>query len=475
MKIQLYLPRIPDALSEWFTIKRLETRLFPADDFQLRWVEKVTVSVFRYSFYFLLAAFCSTPSSAAYLHHEGNKLLDSAGNVVRLTGVNWFGFETSNMAPHGLWARDWLGMLMQIKSMGFNCIRLPFCDSMLDSNSMPQSITYYGSDPYRGITNGAINQELQGKNSLQVMDIIIGGCRQLGLKVILDDHSRAPDGYANEMLWYTAAVPEAKWISDWVMLANRYKGDNTVVACDLNNEPHGTIQDSGAEWGTGVMAQDWRLAAERCGNAILAVNPGVLIVVEGVEQVGSDAYWWGGNLTGAQAAPVVLSHPEKLVYSAHEYGPEVFAQTWFSDPNFPQNMPAIWDKYFGYLYNSNQNHLLVGEFGILDTAADSGKAGEWFDAFLQYMGKNYSWTFWCLNPNSGDTGGLLNYDWTTVVQWKLDKLKPYMAPLIDPPGTMAVRPARQARALSQVSGSMVDAAGRRTVRGRAMTPLFQRQ
>ena len=25
-----------------------------------------------------------------------------------------------------------------------------------------------------------------------------------------------------------------------------------------------------------------------------------------------------------------------------------------------------------------------------------------------------SWTFWCLNPDSGDTGGILQYDWITV-------------------------------------------------------------
>ena len=37
------------------------------------------------------------------------------------------------------------------------------------------------------------------------------------------------------------------------------------VSTDLHNEPHGP-----ATWGDGNTANDWRLAAERAGNAILA-------------------------------------------------------------------------------------------------------------------------------------------------------------------------------------------------------------
>jgi endoglucanase len=347
--------------------------------------------------------------------------------------------------------------------MGFNCIRLPYCDRMLEPDAKVKSITTFGSDPYRGIVSGAINKELDGKSPLEVLDILIGGCRQLGLKVILDNHSRNPDGYMEEKVWTTAEVSEDKWIANWVMMAKRYKGNDAVIAFDLDNEPHGKTAEGGAQWGTGVAGKDWQAAAQKCGNAILAENPDVLIVVEGVQQVGNDNYWWGGNLIGAKTAPITLSKPEKLVYSPHEYGPEVFAQTWFSEPDFPKNMPGIWDKFFGYLVKGGQAHLLVGEFGILNQDAAEGKAGVWFDAFLQYMGKDYSWTFWCLNPNSGDTGGLLKYDWLTPEQWKLDKLKPYMAgPIGKPEGIAIRRPGlRPGRAPAAASRPPVDAAGRR--------------
>jgi hypothetical protein len=46
--------------------------------------------------------------------------------------------------------------------------------------------------------------------------------------------------------------------------------------------------------------------------------------------------------------------------------------------------------------------------------------------------KGLSWTFWCFNPNSGDTGGLLNDDWTTVNQAKLGYLTNSLAPMLGP-------------------------------------------
>jgi hypothetical protein len=78
----------------------------------------------------------------------------------------------------------------------------------------------------------------------------------------------------------------------------------------------------------------------------------------------------------------------------------------------------------------NLGHILIGEFGIKDRSAAGGKAGVWFDTVLSKLGTTYSWTFWCWNPNSGDTEGLLAYDWLTPVQWKIDALKAAMAPMI---------------------------------------------
>ena len=67
------------------------------------------------------------------LRTQGSLIVDSAGKEVVLQGVNWFGFETETHAPHGLWARDYKDMLIQIRSQGFNTIRLPFLIEALES------------------------------------------------------------------------------------------------------------------------------------------------------------------------------------------------------------------------------------------------------------------------------------------------------------------------------------------------------
>jgi endoglucanase len=199
-----------------------------------------------------------------------------------------------------------------------------------------------------------------------------------------------------------------------------------VIGADLHNEPHNDGGSTGSCWGCGDTDRDWRLAAERAGNAVLAVNPDWLILVEGVDCVNGDCGWWGGNLSGAAKYPVRLSDPSKLVYSAHEYATSVFHQKWFDDASFPNNLPAIWDGWWGYLIKEQTAPVLVGEFG--STLADP-KDATWMRSLLTYLGTGTtgaSFTYWSWNPNSGDTGGILNDDWTTINQAKQAILKPYL-------------------------------------------------
>ena len=151
---------------------------------------------------------------------------------------------------------------------------------------------------------------------------------------------------------------------------------------------------------------------------MLAANPNMLIFVEGIQTYNGSSYWWGGNLQGAGTYPVQLNVANRVVYSAHDYATSVAQQTWFSDPSFPANMPAIWDKNWGYLFNNNIAPVWVGEFGTtLQAATDQ----TWLKALVQYLrptstygADSFQWTFWSWNPDSGDTGGILKDDWQTV-------------------------------------------------------------
>jgi endoglucanase len=303
-------------------------------------------------------------------------------------------------------------MMDQIKSLGYNVIRLPFSDAMLQPGVMPNSIDY------------TKNPDLTNLTSIQVMDKVIAAAGQRGIKIILDNHrSTAGGGPEGNGLWYTSQYPESKWIADWQMLATRYRDNDTVIGADLRNEPHGD-----ACWGCGDTARDWRLAAERGGNAILAIQPNWLIIVEGIQTYNGQSIWWGGNLMGARDFPVRLNVPGRLVYSPHEYPASVAYQTWFGDSTYPNNLSALWDRFWGYLSKGNIAPIMIGEFGSkLQTTSDQ----QWFQTITAYIKQNaLGWTFWSLNPDSGDTGGLLADDWQTVVQAKQTVLQPLQYPFI---------------------------------------------
>jgi endoglucanase len=346
---------------------------------------------------------------SGFLHTQGSKIVDDTGKTVRITGINWFGFETSNHAPHGLWSRSMGALLDVIKNLGYNTIRLPYANDLFDAGSTPNGIDF-GQNP-----------DLQGKNGLQIMDILVDGAKARGLKILLDRHR--PDSNGQSPLWYTAGTSEQRWLDDWKMLAQHYKGNDTIIGADLHNEPHAP-----ATWGTGDASTDWRLAAQKAGNAILSVNPDWLIIVEGVDQAEGANYWWGGNLKGAAKAPVQLSATDKLVYSTHDYPSSVYGQPWFSDPNYPNNLPSVWDDRWGYLVKNNVAPVLIGEFGTkLQTASDK----QWLSALASYIQQNgHSFTYWCLNPNSGDTGGILQDDWNTINQDKQQVIAPLLAPAL---------------------------------------------
>jgi endoglucanase len=353
---------------------------------------------------------------------RGSDLVDADGDAVQIRGVNWFGFETSAGMPHGLWSRNMEEMLDQIAGLGFNSIRLPFSSAMLDGTAAPQGI------------NEQENPDLIGLTSLELMDRMVDAAGARGLAIILDRHTLAPDNRA--ALWYDQQFPRERLISDWQLLAERYADRVNVIGADLYNEPH-----DNACWGCDDPAVDWRAAAQEAGNAIHAIEPQWLIFVEGVEHAdgascdspdATGCNWWGGNLGQADEEPIVLDQPGKVVYSSHEYATSVFRQQWFDDPQFPANMPGIWDAFWGDLERNGIAPVMVGEFGS-KLEADIDKV--WMKALLTYLDEiDAGFTYWSFNPNSGDTGGVLEDDWVTVDQEKMALLAPHLLGPFPVPG-----------------------------------------
>ena len=164
-------------------------------------------------------------------------------------------------------------MMGQMKDLGFNVIRLPYSNALLRFKKQPNGIDFYK------------NSDLKGLSGLEIMDKIVAYAGVIGMRVLLDNH-RITSGHGAEDsgLWYSATFSEDQWVQDLVFVAKRYKNHPAVIGLDLFNEPH-----NAARWGGGGR-NDWRRAATRGGNAVLAANSKWLIIIEGVAKAAGTHY-----------------------------------------------------------------------------------------------------------------------------------------------------------------------------------------
>jgi endoglucanase len=364
----------------------------------------------------------------------GNQIVDSAGANVRLKSINWFGGEGPNFTPNGTWQRSYTAMLDQIKALGFNCIRLPFADDILTQT--PLSIDYSQNAP------------LVGLSAIQVFDAIINYAGSIGLYVILDHHrisattGSGTDGWPN--VGFTDAYTPAMWATMWTAMATRYHANPAVCGFDPHNEPHNPT------WAT------WATHVEALFTTVTAIAPDWLCFVEGVGAGSTGTYWWGGYLADVNSRPVNLSAPHKLVYSPHEYGLSVGAQSWLQSTSntvggWPNSLAAVWNEFWSFPFQNQQVPILVGEFGgkfgftgagVADGNANAPYEVQWVQTLAAFLNgdtdlngvtnltgsqKGMSFAYWSFGPNSGDTGGLLEDDWVTVQAGKLALLAPMLA------------------------------------------------
>jgi aryl-phospho-beta-D-glucosidase BglC (GH1 family) len=365
-------------------------------------------------------------SIPGWLSASGTQIVDWAGVPQQLDGVNWYGAESVDYVPGGMDVQPYTAILQSIVANGFNTVRIPFSNGMIEQN--PVVTAHLGANP-----------SLQGLHALDILDRIVQEAGALGLHVVLDDH-RATPGWSSQPngLWYDDTYSDAAFVADWSSLAHRYAGTNVVVGADLHNEPHAT-----ATWGDNNVTTDWRLAAERAGDAALASNAHLLIMVEGVQFAGNaQSYWWGGNLLNVATAPVELQYAggasakDRLVYSIHDYGPDTCGTgcPWFNPTTTYDSLAAIWEQYWGYILDnptaSYAAPVWVGEFGTCNGSVACvqsdvpGSQGQWFQSLVRYIAtKHTSWTYWSINGtrSTGDNRvygdpegyGYLDPDWAT--------------------------------------------------------------
>ncbi|MBQ8928574.1 MAG: glycoside hydrolase family 5 protein [Oscillospiraceae bacterium] len=376
-----------------------------------------------------------------WLHAVGSRLYDKDGNEVWLTGANWFGLNCTEYALHYLWSGDIDDMVKSIGDRGINVIRVPVSTELLYDwmiGNPPDMVSVNpNTDPNYRINADLVREDGTVMNSQEAFNVFLAKCKKYGIKVFIDIHCQDADNAGhNYGLWYGKSFTDTNgktvecttevWTETLAWTADYYKNDDTLLGFDLKNEPHSKYGGApiDAIWDDSTAPNNWKLAAQNCALAIMEKNPNALIFIEGVEGYEGHGAWWGGNLRGVKDHPVDIGkYQSQIVYSPHDYGPIVSAQTWFEKDFTEQTLlDDYWYDTWAYVNDKDIAPLLIGEWGgritdsvdeaaLLETPSNSltdlEKNVKWLILLRNYMIKNHiNHTFWCLNDDSGDTGGL---------------------------------------------------------------------
>jgi endoglucanase len=278
---------------------------------------------------------------------KGNQIIDQRGEPVRLTCVGW------NQVHVEIPLERQTALMAKL---GFNCIRLSW-----------------------------VNAEKE--QGLEEIDHVASAAAKVGLRLILDNHTNEAghgerDNWGAQQkngLWYDlgggsdgtdgggnpGTVTDAKFLSDWEFVARRYVGNQTVIGYDLRNEPLNWPHMS--EWGGG-SDRDIASMYTRVGNAILAIDPTKLIIVEPPNS----------DCRGVRKHPLTLKVPNKLVYSVHEYPGEISGQKVSSGSGLIRRMNEMW----GWIYKENLAPIFVGEMG---SSMASAQSKTWAETIVPYL------------------------------------------------------------------------------------------
>ena len=155
------------------------------------------------------------------------------------------------------------------------------------------------------------------------------------------------------------------------------------------------------------------------------MNPDWLIIVGGT---GS-----GNFLSGAASRPVVLSVPNRVVYSAHVYSWSGWGSSEgrYSKRPYPSFVKALRENW-GYLLEEDIAPVWVGEFGAPHSPSN-GDAHYWKNLMRYIAVMDADFGYWALNPrkpkmNEKETYSLVEDDWETpILDYRLRDMRKLMS------------------------------------------------
>ena len=310
-----------------------------------------------------------------YLHTKGSQIVDQNNNPVRICSVGWGWYGGT---PWGLGSFNYKPALQALVSNGINCVRICTDDSQVLNNPVVN-------------INASVNPDLKGLKYNQILQAVVNYGASIGLKFIIESHlnennSRFPSN--GNGLWYdsggasdgtdgngqSGSITSEMFTQIWQIRASMFKNNKAVIGYDIRNEPH----FGPATWGDGNINTDYRMMYEKIGKAIQAIDPGPMIICEGLQAYHKGAPSGDLRQSTIGNALISLNVPDKVVYSVHEYPTEVSETGLDSGEDYIKYMNNVW----GWLYSKNIAPVFVGECGDNMRTKDGQ---DWANTFIPYL------------------------------------------------------------------------------------------
>lgn len=305
--------------------------------------------------------------------------------LFRIKGINWFGYETDCAVVQGLWVRQIDELFQFLEDARYNAIRLPFSYEMVQNLDGPVKESCVASNTW-----------MIGMSVRNSLHMFFQKSMQHHIAIVLDFHT------IGGVITYgpsTDTVTREQVFGAWTTMIREYGRYPNLMAIDIKNEPH---QISWKTWGSYVQDFVPRILNETGYDA--------LIFVEGIQ----DHSVWGGSFEtmGDSVQQCFRSYDTTLVFSPHVYGVSIRGSPANRDNG------AVFTRWFGFLRESYTNPIVLGEIGGFFITDDY----EWHMKIQHYLiAKDiHNVFYWCLNPTSIDTQGILYEDWWTVNEEKLE-------------------------------------------------------
>ncbi len=281
-----------------------------------------------------------------------------------------------------------------IKSLGMNCVRLPFTYMTLcDAVTQDQATRAYVRTPYEELT--------LKKDAFARLDQALELCKKYDMYLILDMHGAVGSQNGNDhsgdiamhdeggLLWRddeTGEICREKTKELWVAVATRYKNEKNVAFYDLLNEPG--IKDADGNQTTNERVFDY---FDELYDAIRAVDPNHAICME--------SCWEMANLPDPSEYGWT-----NVVYQYHHYN--------WSSLNI-YNMGFYSLKMLQAQALDYSVPIFVGEFNVWGDSSRSGgdqtDEEAWDGVVELYTGLGWHFTTWNFkHAAQNSTWGLLN-------------------------------------------------------------------